>query len=268
MKNDEEHKKSLINDYKLHLTMLFISIISLGIGTIKIPLINGFNLVLLPIMYSLFIAALFFIYKPVKWINISQSKSCAEILLILISPLIVKLAIASGQNIDILFNVGPALLLKELGTIGTVIVGLPIALILGFKRESIGMTSSICREPQLAVLINRYGFDSDEVKGFFIVYLIGIVLGTIFISVLTNILCYTLPLHPYSYALASGIGSTSMNVAAVSSLTTIYPPLTDKLLAYSGLSNLISVVFSIYVYMFISLPLTEKLYDKLHGYFI
>ena len=267
MNNNEKDKKSLIDDYKLHITILFISTISLGIGTINIPLINGFNLVLLPIMYSLFLAVLFYIYKPAKWINKSQSKTCAEILLILISPLIVKLAIASGENIDILFNVGPALLLKELGTVGTVIIGLPISLLLGFKREAIGMTSSICREPQLAVLIDKYGFDSDEVKGFFVVYLIGIVLGTIFISILTNILCYLVPLHPYSYALASGIGSTSMNVAAVSSLIALYPALSDKLLALSGLSNMISVVFSIYVYIFISLPLTEKLYEKFHKYF-
>ena len=76
-----------------------------------------------------------------------------------------------------------------------------------------------------------------------------------------------IPLHPFSYAFASEIGSTSMNVAALSSLTAIYPHLADKLLAFSSISNLISVVFGIYVYIFISLPLTEKLYNKLHGHF-
>ncbi len=263
----KSNENSILKDYKLHLTVLFISIISLAIGTVSINITLSFNLILLPLMYSIFLAVLFYIYKPVKWINKEQSKGCAGVMLILICPLVVKLAVASGQNIDILMTVGPVLLLKELGTVGTVLVGLPVALFLGFKRESIAMTSSICREPQLAVLINRYGFDSVEVKGFFIIYLIGIVLGTIFISLLTNILCYVIPLHPFSYALASGIGSTSMNVAALSSLIAIYPQLADKLLAFSGISNLISVVFSIYVYIFISLPLTEKLYDKLQGFF-
>ena len=267
MDYNEKIKKNILYDYRLHITILFVSIISLAIGTINIHIVGSFNLILLPLMYSLFLAILFYVYKPIKWINKDQSKNCARLMLILICPLIVKLAVASGENIDILFNVGPALLLKELGSIGTVLIGLPIAMFLGFKRESIGMTSSICREPQLAVLINKYGFDSVEVKGFFIVYLIGIVLGTLFISFLANILCYVVPLHPYSYALATGIGSTSMNVAALSSLTAMYPDLSGKLLAYSGISNLISVVFSIYVYMFISLPLTEKLYERLHGYF-
>lgn len=259
----EDTKYHILKDYKLHLTILIFSIISLIIGTINIQ-IGEFNLILLPIMYALFLSIILYIIKRIKWIGKIQSKNTTKLILILISPLIVKLAIASGQNIELLFNVGPVLILKELGTLGTIIIGLPIALLLGFGRESIGMTSSICREPQLAVLINRYGFDSIEVKGFFIVYLIGIILGTVFISILTNILTYLIPLHPYSYALASGIGSTSLNVAALSSLTVLYPELTDKLLAFSGISNLISVMLSIYVYSFIALPLTEKLYDKLN----
>jgi len=263
----KDSKKSLLNDYKLYLTILIISIFSLAYGTIKLPIFSNVNLIIFPFIISLFLAILFYILKPFKWVNYNQSKKCTSLILILIGPLLVKLAIASGQNISLLFNVGPLLFLKELGSIGTVLIGLPIALLLGFKRESIGMTSSICREPQLAVLIEKYGFDSDEVKGFFIVYLIGIVLGTVFITFLVNFLCYVIPLHPYSFALATGIGSTSMNVAAISSLTSLYPELSENLLAFSGISNLVSLIFGIYVYIFISLPLTEKIYNKLHRYF-
>ena len=260
-------KKRFLYDYKLHITMLFVIIISSYIGVISIPLYEGFNIVILPFIISLFLSILFYISKSVTWIKKEQSVNCNRMILLLLSPLIVKLAVASGQNIELLISVGPALILKELGSIGTIIIGLPIALLLGFKREAIGMTSSICREPQLAVLVEKYGFDSQEVKGFFIVYLIGLVLGTIFISLLTNILVYIIPLHPYSYALATGIGSTSMNVAALTSLTAIYPELSNQLQAFSGISNIISVVFSIYVYIFISLPVTEKLYYKLEPYF-
>ena len=68
-------------------------------------------------------------------------------MLIIIGPLIAKLAITSGQNIDLLVKTGIAIFLEELGDIGSIFIALPVALLLGFKRESIGMTSSICREP-------------------------------------------------------------------------------------------------------------------------
>ncbi len=265
-----DKKLSEINflyDYKLHLTMLVVTIISLSIGTIVVPVTDDFNIIILPLIPALFISLFLYVFKPIGWINKTQSKNSTKLLLLLVGPLLAKLAIASGENIGLLLNMGPLLVLKELGSVGTVLVGLPIALLLGFKREAIGMTSSICREPQLAVLIEKYGFESEEVKGFFIVYLIGIMLGSIFIIFLVNILFYVMPLHPYSYALATGMGSSSINVAALSTLSELHPGLSDKLLAFSGISNLISLIFGIYVYIFISLPLTERLYNKLKPYF-
>ena len=253
-------------DYKLHLTIFLCVIISEYIGVIALE-IAGVNIVLMPLLYALVLAIAFYITKPFEWIEKTQSEESSAIMMLLVGPLLVKLAIASGQNLTIIFDVGAAILLEQVGNFGTILIGLPIALLLGFKREAIGMTSSICREPQLAVLIEKYGFDSAEVKGFFIVYIIGIVLGTIFISFLVNLLPYCIPLHPYSYALATGIGSTSMNVAALSSLTSLYPDISENLLALSGISNMISLIFGIYVYIFISLPLTEMLYNKIKHYF-
>lgn len=258
---------SFVFDYKLHSTILFISSVSLYVGVININLFYGFKLLILPLVISLLLAIVCYLFKPFKWISKNQSGICSLLMLVLIGPLVAKLAISSGQNIEMLLNVGPLLVFEELGDIGTIVFGLPIALLLGFKRECIGMTSSICREPQMVVLIDKYGFDSSEVKGFFTVYLIGLVLGTLFISLIVNLLVYFIPLHPFSYALASGIGSTSMSVAAISSLSVIYPGMANKLLALGGISNLISIVFSIYVYIFISLPLTEWLYNKIGHYF-
>ncbi|RAP53605.1 MAG: hypothetical protein BZ138_00400 [Methanosphaera sp. rholeuAM270] len=265
--SDDNKESNCFNDGLLHITVLVISLFSLGLGVIDLRLTDSFTLVIMPYIPALFLSAFIFLSGKIYWIGNRQSKISSKIILLLIYPLVVKLALASGENIDLLLNVGPALLFKELGSMGTIIIGLPIALLLGFKRESIGMTSSICREPQLAILTDKYSFDSDEVRGFFIVYLISTVLGTLFISLLTNVLAFLIPLHPYSYALASGIGSTSMSVAAVSSLSAIYPALTDELLAFNAISNLISIVFSIYVYIFISLPLTEKLYNRFEHYF-
>lgn len=267
MKDRKNSQITCLNDYKLHLTMMAVSILALSIGTIVIPVTGDFNIIILPLLPALFLSMFLYVFKPVTWIKTTQSKTSTKLILLLICPLLVKLAIASGENIGLLMNMGPVLILKELGSLGTIIIGLPIALVLGFRREAIGMTSSICREPQLAVLIDRYGFESDEVKGFFVVYLIGIVLGTVFVMFLVNVLYYVMPLHPYSYALATGIGSSSMNVAAVSSLMALHPDMSNQILAFSGISNLISLIFGIYVYIFISLPLTERLYNKLQPYF-
>ena len=184
-------------------------------------------------------------------------------MMLLIGPLLAKLAIASGQNIEIIFNAGPALLLQEVGNLGTIFAALPVALLLGFKREAIGMTSSICREPQMAVVIDKFGFNSPETKGFFSVFLIGTVLGTPFISLLVSVLAYLLPLHPYAYGMACGIGSASMNAAAVASLSAIFPSMSTQLQAFSGMANMLSMVTGMYVYILVAIPLTQWLYKIL-----
>ena len=115
----------------------------------------------------------------------------------------------------------------------------------------------------MAVMANKYSMDSEEMKGFMIVYLFGIVLGTVFMSLIVNILSYIIPLHPYAYAIGCGIGSTSMNVAGVSALCVMYPGISNQLIAFSAIANLISALLSVYIFMFILLPLAEKLYSIL-----
>lgn len=249
-------------DYKLHFTILICIIIAEYIGVITLN-IAGISIVLMPLLYSLILATAFYLAKPAKWISIDQSNKSTAIMMLLIGPLLAKLAIASGQNIGIILNAGPAILLQEIGNLGTIFVAMPIALLLGFKRETIGMTSSICREPQMAVVIDKFGFASPETKGFFTIFLIGTVLGTPFISLLVSVLTYIIPLHPFAYGMACGIGSASMNAAAVSSLSTIFPQYAVELEAFSGMANLISMVTGMYVYIFVALPLTERLYNIL-----
>lgn len=249
-------------DYKLHFTILICIIIAEYIGVITLNM-AGISIVLMPLLYSLILATAFYLAKPAKWISIDQSNKSTAIMMLLIGPLLAKLAIASGQNIGIILNAGPAILLQEIGNLGTIFVAMPIALLLGFKRETIGMTSSICREPQMAVVIDKFGFASPETKGFFTIFLIGTVLGTPFISLLVSVLTYIIPLHPFAYGMACGIGSASMNAAAVSSLSTIFPQYAVELEAFSGMANLISMVTGMYVYIFVALPLTERLYNIL-----
>ena len=76
-----------------------------------------------------------------------------------------------------IFNVGPALILQLLGDSCT-IIALPIALLLGFRREAIGMTSSICRDPNVAIIIDKYGVTSPESRGVLFIYILGPIIGT------------------------------------------------------------------------------------------
>lgn len=260
--SEMEDLSGACKDYKLHFTILICIIIAEYIGVITLNM-AGISIVLMPLLYSLILATAFYLAKPAKWISIDQSNKSTAIMMLLIGPLLAKLAIASGQNIGIILNAGPAILLQEIGNLGTIFVAMPIALLLGFKRETIGMTSSICREPQMAVVMDKFGFASPETKGFFTIFLIGTVLGTPFISLLVSVLTYIIPLHPFAYGMACGIGSASMNAAAVSSLSTIFPQYTVELEAFSGMANLISMVTGMYVYIFVALPLTERLYNIL-----
>ena len=260
--SDTEDLIKSVKDYKLHITVLIAVVISEYIGVITLDLM-GISIVLMPILYSLILAVVFYLVKPITWIKTKQSERSSAIMMLLIGPLLAKLAISSGQNIGIIFNAGPAILLQEVGNLGTIFAALPIALLLGFKREAIGMTSSICREPQMAVVIDKYGFTSPETRGFFTVFLIGTVLGTPFISLLVSVLAYILPLHPFAFGMACGIGSASMNAAAVASLSTIFPQYATQMEAFSGMANLIAMVTGMYVYIFVAMPLTEGLYKRL-----
>ena len=206
----------------------------------------------MPLLYAMLLGLGLFLMKPIKifgrefdLVGRRQSKVAQGAMLVFIGPLIAKLAVSSGQSIGVIFQVGPALLLQELGNLGTVFFALPIALLLGFKRETIGMTSSICREPNLGVVIDKYGFDSPEARGVLAIFVIGTMIGTIYISFLASVLISLDILHPYAFAMASGIGSASMNMA------------------FAGSSNLISFCFGVYECIFLSLPLTEFLYGRL-----
>ena len=53
---------------------------------------------------------------------------------------------------------------------------MPFALLLGLRRESIGATFSIAREPNIAIISDMYGLDTPEGRGVMGVYVAGTVL--------------------------------------------------------------------------------------------
>lgn len=250
-------------EYKLHLVVLAIAVISSMIGILSFSITNSVRIVIMPLLYALIMGLILYLFKPFTWIGRKQSAIAEGTMLLFIGPLIAKLAVSSGQALYVLYQVGPALLLHELGTLGTILLALPIALILGFGKEAIGMTHSIGREPNVAIIIDKFGFSSPEARGVLTVFIIGSVIGTMFISILVCILVAVLPFHPYAFAIASGIGSASMNAAALAPLLEIFPQYANDIVAFAGFSNLIAFCFGIYLCIFVAIPFTQKLYKVL-----
>ena len=232
------------------------------IGILEIKISDTVSILLLPLIYALVLGLILYLPKPIKFVGPKQSKVAEGAMVLFIGVLITKLAISSGQSIENIFDVGPALIIQQIGNLGT-LLALPVALLLGFRREVIGMTSSICREPNLGVIIDKYGFKSPETRGVLAVFVIGSILGTPFISFLSSISASLIPMHPYAYAMASGVGSASMNAAALAPLMHLYPSMATDLEAFAGCSNLLSFCFGIYMCIFVSLPLAERMYTWL-----
>lgn len=233
------------------------------IGPIEINLTKGVTVSVMPLLYTMILGLIFYLAKPITWIQRKQSRIAEGAMMLFIGVLIAKLAVSSGQSIHLLFEMGPALMMQEFGHLATILIALPVALLLGFKRETIGMTSSIGREPEVAVVVDKYGFNSPESRGIFALFIVGTMIGTVFISFLTSISVSVLPLHPFAFAMASGVGSASMNAASLGPTIAAFPSLETQIEAFSGFSNLLSFSVGMYIVIFLALPLTEKLYELL-----
>ncbi|WP_458454211.1 DUF3100 domain-containing protein [Methanobrevibacter sp.] len=253
-------KRNPWRDYGLHFSVVALVIIAMYIGPIQIPLTKGVEVSIMPLLYSMVLGLIFYLAKPITWIQRKQARIAEGAMMLFIGVLIAKLAVSSGQSMHLLFEMGPALLLQELGHLATILIALPVALLLGFKRETIGMTNSIGREPEVAVVVDKYGFNSPESRGIFALFIVGTIIGTVFISFLTSICVSVLPLHPYAFAMASGVGSASMNAASLGPTLAAFPSLETQIEAFAGFSNLLSFSIGIYIVIFLALPLTEKLY--------
>lgn len=248
-------------DWRLHSLVLVIVIISEMIGRREIPIGPGLIL-FLPMLYAVIIGIGLFFTPVVKE---KQSIHAEQIVFISVTLLIAKFGVTSGQSIPQLAEAGWALIFQELGNLGTIFIALPIAVMLGLKRESIGMTHSLGREANLALITDKFGLDSPEGRGVMSVYIFGTLFGSIFIGLISGFLATMTPIHPYSFAMATGIGSGSMTAASLGPLIALFPDMEDTLTAYSGASNLLTSITGLYMSIFIALPLTEKLYKIFSG---
>jgi hypothetical protein len=254
-----EKKYSLWKDWRLHAIVLAIVFGTEMVGSKSVS-IGGGTIMFLPMLYAIIIGLGLFFTPIVKE---RQSKNAESLIFLAVSLLMAKFGVTIGPSIHKIIEVGPALILQEIGNLATILVALPVAILLGLKRESVGMTHSIAREPNVALIVDKFGMNSPEGRGVMAIYIFGTVFGAIFMGLISGILATITPLHPLSFAMASGVGSGSMMAAASGSLIAAFPSLEADILALAGASNLISLGFGLYVSIFVALPLTEKLYALL-----
>ncbi|MUV36951.1 hypothetical protein JNUCC1_00757 [Lentibacillus sp. JNUCC-1] len=247
-------------DWRLHALVLVIVILTELIGTFRIPVGPGVIL-LLPMLYALVIGLILFFTPVVKE---KQSKNAEPIIVLGVALLLAKIGVIIGPSLPEVIAAGPALILQELGNLGTLLVALPVAVMLGMKREAIGMTHSIGREPNVGLIMDKFGINSPEGRGVMAMYIFGTVFGAVFLGIISGFLATITPLNPLSFAMASGVGSGSMMAAASGSLIASFPELETKITAFAGASNLLSLSTGLWVSIFIGLPLTEKLYRVMH----
>lgn len=254
-----DERRKLWKDWRLHLIVLAIVIATEWVGTHEFSIGIG-TILLLPMLYAVVLGFLVY-FTPLLKQKEKESKKAESLVFLSVSLLIAKFGAVAGPQIMEVIKAGPALILQEFGNLGTILIGLPIALFLGLKRESIGMAHSIAREPNVALISEKYGISSPEGRGVMTVYIFGTIFGAVFMSLISGILATVTPLHPLSYAMATGIGSGSMTAAALGPLIEKFPEMADLITAYSGLSQLATSVTGLYMSIFIGLPLTEKIYN-------
>lgn len=251
----------LKNEWKIVLMAFVFIAIADAIGQIKIPLGPG-TLILFPIFYSLFMGILSG-PQVLKLFKSKEVHAASKLVVVCICPFIAKLGINAGASFETVLSAGPALVLQELGNLFTIFLALPVALLLGLKREAVGATHSINRETNLALMQDMYGPDSPEARGSLSIYIIGGMVGTIYFGLLATIAA-TIPFfHPYALALASGVGAGILMASATASLSVIYPGQAGQISALASASETLSGIDGIYVAMFIGVPICNKLYKVL-----
>ena len=151
-------------DYKFHLVILVCCILAEAVGPIKIP-VGGVTVTLLPLLYSMIFVLIVYMIKPIRFVKEKQAEIGSALLTLSVAFLMAKLGITSGASIKDVISAGPVLILQNLGNVGTLLVALPIALLLGMGREAVGMTHAMSREPNVALISDMFGADSAEFKG-------------------------------------------------------------------------------------------------------
>lgn len=128
-------KSRIQAEWKIYVLAFVFILIADSIGQVKIPLGPG-NFILFPIFYALILGVLSG-PQVTKIVKSKEVKAASKLVIVAICPFIAKLGINAGASIETVISAGPALLLQEFGNLGTILLAMPLALLLGLKREAI-----------------------------------------------------------------------------------------------------------------------------------
>jgi hypothetical protein len=245
---------------KLFFYAAVILVIAEFIGSFTFKIGPG-KVILLPMIWALLLGAALGLasdrWKSGARLDVRSQFYAAAILQPALLLFVAKLGLMVGSALPKLAAAGWALAFQELGHfVGTILLGLPLALLLGIKREAIGATFSVGREPSLAIIGEKYGMDSAEGRGVLAEYLTGTVFGAVFIAIFAGFVASLHIFHPLALAMGSGVGSGSMMAAASGAIAAQQDPeMAKSVLTFAAASNLITTTVGTYFTLFISLPM-------------
>ena len=252
----------------LILFALFLITAAEWIGTQSIP-IGNITINLLPLVFAILIAMILgtaiFRRGIMKKVYSKENVNFASKYLIYIMlPLMARYGADVAPKLREILDVGWVFLLQEIGNLGTVLLGLPVAILLGLRREAIGATLGLGREGELAYISEKYTLDSSEGRGVLSLYIIGTLFGTLFFSIIAPIL-HALGFSIEALAMSSGVGSSSMMVGASSSLIALAPDQAEVINSYAAASQLLTSFLGTYTMVFLAVPLQRFMYNLFTG---
>ncbi len=239
------------------------------IGPASVPLGGQTTVALLPFLWALLLGTAWGLASPRLPRQADVDHAVQALAAAVLQPalllFIAKLGLLVGGFVPKLVASGWALAFQELGHFfGTAVIGLPLALLLGIKREAIGATFSVGREPSLAIIGERYGMASPEGHGVLAEYLTGIVFGTVFIALFASLVASLQWFDPLALAMGAGMGSGSLMAAASGAIAAQQTPeLAKQVAAFAAASNLITTTVGTYFTLLLSLPFTVWAYRVL-----
>ncbi len=251
---------------KMYLIALVLVLIAEFTGTVRWTPIAKVTILLVPFFHTIYWAVAFAPQALGRWVklySIADSQWAAGLIVVATFPLMARYGTLVGPNAPKLVTAGFALILQEIGNNwGAIVVAMPLAILLGLRREVIGACYSVAREPNLSLIGDVYGLDTPEGRGVLGTYITGTVLGTAFFSIMGSLFALTAPglFHPLSLGMACGIGSASMMTACSATLAEALPAWKDQVLAFAVASNLITGVTGLYASWLIGLPFAEWIY--------
>ncbi|MCI9593590.1 MAG: DUF3100 domain-containing protein [Lachnospiraceae bacterium] len=254
-------KQRVMVEWKIYLLAFIFIFIADNIGQIQIPVGKG-KLILFPIFYAIILGVLSG-PQVAKIVNNEQVKAASKLVVVGIAPFIAKLGITAGANIETILSAGPAVLLHGFGNLFSIVLALPVAILLGMKREAVGACFSINREYHMALINNIYGSDSAEARGSLSIYIVGGMIGTIYFGIMASVVAMTGIFHPNALGLASGVGAGIMMASSSASLCAIYPESAETIKTLASVGETMAGITGIYINMFLAIPLCDKLYTIL-----